>query len=433
MWHACPVADRLQSDALSRLSALGGDHVGPGAANKSLLMLLAMGRLAADGVAEMPWSVAEVVLTDLIGRFGQESGAPEVRAARVFTSLVADQLWMLDTDIPARAARPRILNEWRVAGRLAPDLEEVLRSSPRLIGETARGLAERSFPPGQAEDVLAAVGLIESAVGGESNRPGRTVPGDGARHLRSARKLDDYLKLTVSQAREQFRALLGRQPAAEGTRQADFMPVETLLCLGASFRVNHRRYGGRTAHLAPEPVPELARLFARGPSSVLAKMANLDGSRSHGATFDASAGATLREQPTLFTHIYRVLLYAARAEGIRHDGLPDFLELEDGGEMELLGQEELGTLDSEDLADDRAEGESDQPLDPETERIMAAAARIGQHVFAQNVLSNCGGSCVFCGLRPLGRPGNLGGHETWEDAGSWRHRRSTPMSCVNAR
>jgi hypothetical protein len=33
----------------------------------------------------------------------------------------------------------------------------------------------------------------------------------------------------------------------------------------------------------------------------------------------------------------------------------------------------------------------------------------------------------------MGHPGNLGGHETWEDAGSWRHRRSIPMSCVNVR
>ena len=33
----------------------------------------------------------------------------------------------------------------------------------------------------------------------------------------------------------------------------------------------------------------------------------------------------------------------------------------------------------------------------------------------------------------LGHPGNFGGHETWEDAGSWRHRRSTRMSCANAR
>ena len=62
MWHACPVADQVGSDALSRLGALGSDDAGPGAANKSLLMLLALGRLAADGVAEMPWSVAEVAL-----------------------------------------------------------------------------------------------------------------------------------------------------------------------------------------------------------------------------------------------------------------------------------------------------------------------------------------------------------------------------------
>ena len=42
-------------------------------------------------------------------------------------------------------------------------------------------------------------------------------------------------------------------------------------------------YGGSTAHQAPELVPSLARLFSRPPSSVLAKTANLDGSRSHGA------------------------------------------------------------------------------------------------------------------------------------------------------
>lgn len=30
-------------------------------------------------------------------------------------------------------------------------------------------------------------------------------------------------------------------------------------------------------------------------------------------------------------------------------------------------------------------------------------------------------------------PGNLGGHETWKDAGSWQHRRSIRMSCANAR
>jgi putative restriction endonuclease len=56
--------------------------------------------------------------------------------------------------------------------------------------------------------------------------------------------LADYLKLTVGHAREQFRALAGRRPV-QGGRQVTFMPVETLLCLAASFVVNHRHYGTR--------------------------------------------------------------------------------------------------------------------------------------------------------------------------------------------
>jgi acetylornithine deacetylase/succinyl-diaminopimelate desuccinylase-like protein len=75
----------------------------------------------------------------------------------------------------------------------------------------------------------------------------------------------DYLELTVGQARQQF-------------------------------WVNHRHFGGSTAHRAPEPVPSLARLFSRPPSSVLAKMANLDGSRAHGGKWDVLAGAILRDK-----------------------------------------------------------------------------------------------------------------------------------------
>jgi hypothetical protein len=36
----------------------------------------------------------------------------------------------------------------------------------------------------------------------------------------------------------------------------------------------------------------------------------------------------------------------------------------------------------------------------ETERILLAAARVGQQVFAQQVLANCGSRCVFCGCSP---------------------------------
>src|SRR5690349_23756964 len=154
-------------------------------------------------------------------------------------------------------------------------------------------------------------------------------------------ELADYLDLTVGQARQQFRELKRRNPVASG-RQAVFLPVETLLCLAVSFLVSHRRFGGSTAHLAPEPIPSLARLFSRPPSSILAKMANLDGSRSHGGKYDILAGAVLRDEPVHFTHIYRTLLTAARCEGIGADRLPDFLGLEHDGEFDLLGQDELG-------------------------------------------------------------------------------------------
>jgi putative restriction endonuclease len=233
--------------------------------------------------------------------------------------------------------------------------------------------------------------------------------------------LADYLDLTAGQAREQFRALRGRRPVAQG-RQVPFLPVETLLCLAASFLVNHRRFGGSTAHLAPEPVPSLARLFSRRPSSILAKMANLDGSRSHGARWDVLAGAILRDDPARFTQTYRVLLHAARAEGIGADELADLLGLEQDGELILLGQEEIdvSVLESmlrEQVARQASEGALSEQ---ETERILMAAVRVGQHVFARNVLHNCGGRCVFCGLSPATFGAQrmlLAGHiKPWKDS-----------------
>jgi putative restriction endonuclease len=108
-------------------------------------------------------------------------------------------------------------------------------------------------------------------------------------------ELADFLDLTAGQARQQFRELRRRSPVSSG-RHATFLPIETLLSLTASFLVNHRRFGGSTAYQAPEPVPTLARLFSRPPSSVLAKMANLDGSRSDGGA--SMARVTHRYQET---------------------------------------------------------------------------------------------------------------------------------------
>ncbi len=84
------------------------------------------------------------------------------------------------------------------------------------------------------------------------------------------------------------------------------------------------------------------------------------------------------------------------------DWLPDFLGLERGGELVLLGQEELdiSVLEAH-LRDQitRHGGASEWSV-LETERILLAAARVGQHVFALHVLANCGGRRVSCGLRP---------------------------------
>ena len=233
--------------------------------------------------------------------------------------------------------------------------------------------------------------------------------------------LGEYLDLTVSQAREQFRALLKRRPVPGG-RQVIFSPVETLLCLAASFLVNHRHFGGATAHQAPEPVPSLARLSSRPPSSVLAKMANLDGSRSHGARWDVLAGAMLRDDPARFSRVYRVLLHAARAEGIDPARLPDFLDLEDGGELVLLGQEELdiSVLEASLREQIIRHAAASELSELDTERILLAAVRVGQHVFAQRVLANCGRQCVFCGLRPASFGAKhmlLAGHiKPWRDS-----------------
>ena len=55
-----------------------------------------------------------------------------------------------------------------------------------------------------------------------------------------------------------------------------------------------------------------------------------------------------------------------------------------------------------------------------TEQIILAAARVGQHVFAVNVLSNCGQRCVFCGLKPLASGAKrmlMAGHiKPWKDS-----------------
>ncbi len=80
----------------------------------------------------------------------------------------------------------------------------------------------------------------------------------------------------------------------------------------------------------------------------------------------------------------------------------NFLGLEHDGEFDLLGQDELGPSPLENAFEDQFAKAAAKGTwtEQQTERILLAAARVGQHVFALNVLANCGGRCVFCGLNP---------------------------------
>ncbi len=210
----------------------------------------------------------------------------------------------------------------------------------------------------------------------------------------------DYLELTVDDARRQWRDVVARRPLPPGVRQVAFVPVETLLCLAAMYVVDHSRFGSGSAGRAPEPVQQLARLFKRPPTSILAKMANLDGTRSHGAKNDLVAGARLRSDPRRMAETYRIVLAAARSASVGPDALPDFLGLERGGTIELLGQDELVGSAVESALERELDSwlrKSDLP-EPTTERLMWASVRVGQHRFASAVLANCGSECVFCGF-----------------------------------
>jgi len=217
--------------------------------------------------------------------------------------------------------------------------------------------------------------------------------------------LAEYLDITGDQARGQWRAILDRppRPTTERFRQVRFTPTETLLSLAAMLVVNHHRYGGSTSQLAPSPVPELAALFQRTPASILAKQANLDGSRPNGALHEVETAEVLLGNMDHLAATYLVILDAARAAGVTSDHLPDFLKMEAGRALKLLGQDELVGEDvrlavEPQLA--RLAGRMGGASEVVTERLLVSAIRVGQHRFAADVLANFAHSCGFCGMRP---------------------------------
>lgn len=141
----------------------------------------------------------------------------------------------------------------------------------------------------------------------------------------SVTQLDHLLRPDLGEATRQWLSIQHRAPYATLKRQVDFVPVELVLCHGASLVVDHRRYGSSTAGGAAQPVPTLAVLFRRPNTSVLAKMANLDGSRANGGKFDRAAGSVWASDRAAFDRAYAVVLLGARRAGVASRQLPDFL------------------------------------------------------------------------------------------------------------
>jgi putative restriction endonuclease len=146
------------ADWVERVSALRQyQHNGKRVPHKPLLVLMALGRLAETGSSELPWSVAEERLADLIAEFGPATRTGRRQsAAYPFTRLRTDGVWTLSRDVPMDNVGS--LDAAPITGRLEASLEKAL-SRPGQIEEAARLLVDAQFPRTVAPDVLIAVGL----------------------------------------------------------------------------------------------------------------------------------------------------------------------------------------------------------------------------------------------------------------------------------
>lgn len=205
-------------------------------------------------------------------------------------------------------------------------------------------------------------------------------------------------QLSRSSLTSQWLTLRDRPELIPGKRQEPFTPLETVLCAAASLVVNHRRFGGSTSHLAEKPVPQLGRLFKRTNASVLAKMANVDGSRPNAARQDSLIAVQVLAKPEVLQAVYLDIFMTARALGLDSAALPDFLGLVNGIDLMWLGQDEIEPFLEVEIRSQLTEwGESQDGV---TERRAEVAVRVGQHRFAHGVLSNYGRRCGFCGMKP---------------------------------
>lgn len=222
-------------------------------------------------------------------------------------------------------------------------------------------------------------------------------------------ELRAYLELAADEARAQWRRVLAREWLP---RQEAFLPIETLLCYGLFFRLNPHSFGGGNIDRVPAEVKALASSLKRTPGSLTSKMLNLDGSRTNCARVEPELFVRLGREPDRFTVLYLGVVGAARDVGLGDDAVPDFLgALEARAEVAMLGQDELGGREvGIALAEQKGRlhelGEAFGFDEVETSRLVEQRVRLGQHRFADEVLTAYAHRCGFCGFAP----GGLRGH-----------------------
>jgi len=226
--------------------------------------------------------------------------------------------------------------------------------------------------------------------------------------------LQEYLELSSQQIRIQLMDILERDFPLLSKRQVPFNAVETLLCYGLFSLVDPHHYGGANIDQVPEIVGRLATFFRRTPGSITSKMLNLDGSRRHSAREEPLLFAYLASQPARYVSLYKQIMTVARNLTLDEALLPDFLHvlITRATEDTLLGQDDLPEEAGLLLAgSEREVHEIEQTFklgELLTEKLVERKIRLTQHRFAQEVLQNCGRTCVFCGFAPHTLPERSG-------------------------
>ncbi len=90
-------------------------------------------------------------------------------------------------------------------------------------------------------------------------------------------------------------------------------------------------------------------------------MANLEGVRPRGAKSDHIVWITLHSDTARLSEIYRSILAAARDVGLGPDVLPDFLGIEESGNVATLGQDEMNGSLLEQLLREALSTKTDHP------------------------------------------------------------------------